>query len=243
LKLRRDQDATGQAVYDHYRGIRAYELVEREDGFLSVGPGPGMYLSGYPDWRRHEKRAIRRVRGRVLDVGCNAGRHALWLQEQGHEVLGIDVSPLAIRTAKLRGLHRARVLSITGVSPRLGMFDTITMLGSNFGLFANPRRARRLLRLFARMTPDRGRIVAESLDPYDTDDPAHLAYHRSNRRRGRMSGQIRLRVRYRDLATPWLDYLFVSKEEMEQIVEGTGWRVARYYDSGGPNYISLLEKG
>jgi hypothetical protein len=40
-----------------------------------------------------------------------------------------------------------------------------------------------------------------------------------------MSGQIRMRARYKRFATPWFDYLMVSPQELETIVNGTGWRV------------------
>ena len=73
------------------------------------------------------------------------------------------------------------------------------------------------------MTSSKGRIVAMSSDTYRTDNPDHLAYHARNRERGRMSGQLRLRVRYKKYAMPWFDYLIVSKVEMESILEGTGW--------------------
>ena len=69
--------------------------------------------------------------------------------------------------------------------------------------------------------------MAETRDIYQTEDPAHLAYHERNRRRGRLPGQIRIRVRYRELATPWFDYLMVSPDELEDILSGTGWQLSR----------------
>jgi 2-polyprenyl-3-methyl-5-hydroxy-6-metoxy-1,4-benzoquinol methylase len=41
--------------------------------------------------------AMQFVKGRVLDVGCGEGRHSLYLQEKWFDVLGIDISPLAIK--------------------------------------------------------------------------------------------------------------------------------------------------
>ena len=75
-----------------------------------------------------------------------------------------------------------------------------------------------------------------------TDVPEHLEYQRENRKKGRMSGQIRLRIRYRKYATPWIDYLFVSVDEMKEILDGTGWKMSRIYDSNGPQYIAITEK-
>lgn len=38
-------------------------------------------------------------RGRILELGCGAGNISLWLEKQGYEVTGIDISPTAIAWA------------------------------------------------------------------------------------------------------------------------------------------------
>ncbi len=58
-----------------------------------------------------------------------------------------------------------------------------------------------------------------------------------------MSGQIRLRARYKKYVTPWFDYLLVSKDEMEDILDGTGWVVRKYLDTeGAAGYIAVMDK-
>ena len=156
--------------------------------------------------------------------------------------MGIDVSTLAVKVCKLRGVEAARVMSVTQADSRLGAFETIVMMGGNLGLLASRERARWLLRRFRRLTTERGRIIASSIDPLQTNDPDHLRYHRRNRLRGRMPGQIRMRVRYRTLATPWFDYLIMSPGELEGVVKGTGWRVASILGDDGPQYVGVLEK-
>jgi SAM-dependent methyltransferase len=201
-----------------------------------------VYFTGpdaWPDWA-HE--ALGEARGRVLDVGCGAGRFALHLQEAGHEVVAIDLSPLAVEVCRLRGVRRAAVLPVTRIGPALGSVDTVLMMGNNLGLLANTRRGRWLLRRMHRMTPEDGRIVAETLDPHRTTDPDHLAYHARNRARGRLPGQVRIRVRYRRSATPWFDYLFVSRGELADLVAGTGWRLERVVDTDGATWVAVLEK-
>ena len=46
------------------------------------------------------------VESPVLDVGCGTGELALYLARQGHRVLGIDLSSLAIRQAKTKAQWR-----------------------------------------------------------------------------------------------------------------------------------------
>ncbi len=115
----------------------------------------------------------------------------------------------------------------------MGIFDTLTMKGINFGLFANPRRMRWLLRRFAGMTGEAARVNAETRDVYQTDIPEHLTYQASNRHRGRMSGQVRIRIRYKRYATPWFDYLMVSREELQGLLEGLSWRVKEFVEPDG----------
>jgi SAM-dependent methyltransferase len=237
-------DGYGRLLADALAGVEdVQEIIERDDGFIATSPaGPQAYLAPYRRWPSRQRRAMRFVRGRVLDVGCGAGRVALHLQERGLEVVAIDVSPGAVEVTRRRGVRDARLRSIDDVDESLGAFDTIVMYGNNFGLFGSQAKATRLLRRFHRLTTERGRIVAESRDPYRTKDPVHLGYHERNRSRGRMSGQLRIRVRYREHATPWFDYLIVSRDEMEELTEGTGWHLARTFEGVDGVYTAVLEK-
>jgi len=218
----RDSDAYGRVVCDHHRGRPAAEIVERDDGWIGVSAGARAYFAPYEKWPLHQRRAIRLARGRALDVGCGAGRVALHLESRGHAVVAIDVSPLTVRTCRLRGVRDARVLAFTQVSRRLGQFETIVMFGNNFGLFGHPRRARWLLRRLRNLTSPTARVLAESRDPYVGAGAEHRRYHAFNRRRGRLPGQLRIRVRCGGARTPWFEYLLVSPREMRALVVGTG---------------------
>ena len=121
-------------------------------------------------------------------------------------------------------------------------FDAVIMMGNNFGLFGSYNRARTLLKKLSRITSPDAVIIAATRDPYLTKDPAHLAYHKLNRNRGRMPGQLRLRVRYERHIGPWFDYLLVSKDELKEILTNTGWEVRRFIDGKDGGYIMLLAR-
>jgi SAM-dependent methyltransferase len=242
MALTEEQDATGLAMLDFLEGQEVHEIAERDDGMIAPSGGPAAYFSEYADWSASSKEALAHANGRVLDVGCGAGRVSIHLQGQGHEVVGVDVSPGAVEVAGRRGVEDVRLLSVTELGPGLGVFDTLVMAGNNFGLFGGEKRARWLLRRFRRITAPDGRIIAETLDPYQTEDPDNLAYHQRNRERGRMGGQVRLRVRYKTRRSPWFDYLLVSEEELNSLLTGTGWRLAKTFKDEGPVYWVILEK-
>ena len=241
--MKADKDALGKSIFAYFKGKESFEIIERDDGYFGVSTGSENYFSKYKDWSKHEKKALKLVIGRVLDIGCGAGRHSLYLQKKGFDVLGIDQSHLAIKICKKRGLKKAKVLSIIEVNKlKQNFFDTIIMLGNNFGLFGNCKKAKSLLKKFHRITSPNATIIAESNDPYKTDNPVHFEYHKFNKKRGRMPGQLRMRVRFEKCVGEWFDYLLVSQKEMKKILEGTGWKITKFIGSKKPTYIAIIKK-
>src|ERR1043165_3676282 len=153
------------------------------------------------------------VRGSGLDVGCGAGRHSLYLQAKGFDVTGIDNSPLAIEICRQRGLKKTKVMAFKDVGQfEPNSFDTVILMGNNFGLFGSFRLAQTLLKKLHSLTSADALIIAGTRAPYSSSDPVHAKYHKLNLKRGRMAGQLRLRVRYKDVVGSWFDYLLVSKD-------------------------------
>lgn len=237
-------DAFGRALMDWERGGRNPEMYERDDGFIEAGDGAHTYLATFRSWPHPERQATHCMRGRVADVGCGAGRVALYLQQRGLEVIGIDSSPLAVRTARRRGVEDVWCMSVDRLTDNIDTFDTIVLFGNNFGIFGTPERLRGTLANWARRVHPGTRLVAESTSPYCGGVPAFdRSYYRRNRQLGRMAGQVTLRVRYREWATPWFEWLFVSRHEMRSLLRGTGWKHLRTLgDDPGEPYVGVWEK-
>ena len=100
---------------------------------------------------------------RILDAGCGSGRHAGYLAEAGHEVVGVDVDPVLIDAAKedfpdgtwLVGDLAELDLAARGITEG---FDAILCAG-NVMTFLAPSTRHEVLRRMARHLRADGRAV------------------------------------------------------------------------------------
>lgn len=61
---------------------------------------------GRPQWAFVRLADANGIDGRVLDVGCGTGELSMFLARRGHEVLGIDLSPVAVDRARAKAEGR-----------------------------------------------------------------------------------------------------------------------------------------
>jgi len=233
----RTGDAFGEALLAHLdHGDGGEHIIERSDGYVecaTVEP----YFGDLDAWSPTERHALDAVTGRMLDVGAGAGRAALHLQDRGFDVTALDVSPGAIEVCRRRGVRQTRLGRVEEVS---GGFDTFLFFGSNLGLIGSPQAAPAFFGGLRDLSRPGARIVGTMLDPYRTSDPDHLAVHEENRRKGRMAGQLTIRIRRRILATEWFDLLWMSAAELEALAQPLGWTVTDRWEHG-PFFSVVLE--
>ena len=199
------------------------------------------FFADHDDWAEPERAAFAYVHGRVLDIGAGAGRHSLEAQRRGLEVVAIDISPGAVEVCRRRGVEDARLLSLEEIGEGLGVFDSVLLLCGNFGLAGSREETIALLEMLHSLTSPEGSIVLDTVSPYVDADATDLAYYERNRERGRMPGQVTIRIRYDGLATPWYDLLCVDLPELAALVDRTGWRSVMLREDGADLY-AVLEK-
>jgi SAM-dependent methyltransferase len=216
------------------------EIIERDDGMINGTPA-ARYLSGPDQWQPFDLRALRRLEGNTLDIGTGGGRLALALQDRSVPVVGLDVSRGVVDVAAERGVIATVCATVDEHARDVGpTYDRFALFGNNLGLLESRERAPVFLEALAAMARPDARVVAQGTDPYGTTDEIHTAYHERNRARGRMGGQLRLRVRYRDVATDWFDYLLCTPDELAVLVGGTPWRIEEIDDADAPFYVAVL---
>ena len=240
--LSEEDDAFGRLLLDYMAGETAQLILELDDGRAGPALPADVFFAEHREWPAQEQRVFEFAHGRVLDIGCGAGRHSLEAQRRGLGVVAIDISPGAVEVCRRQGVRDVRLLPLAAVDARLGVFDTALMMCGNFGLVGTAEDAVGVLRtLHGMMTPN-AKIVLDSVDPHQDNDSADLAYQERNRARGRLPGQVTIRLRYRDSATPWFELLNLSARELEALAAEAGWQLADLVEGDPAEYYAVLEK-
>jgi 2-polyprenyl-3-methyl-5-hydroxy-6-metoxy-1,4-benzoquinol methylase len=119
---------------------------------------------------------------RVLDVACGEGRNSVWLAGVGCNVMGLDVSPLALE--KARRLAHGRSVTVEYVEADIRdwqweptRFDAVVCI---FIQFAEPEQRARLFRGFTTTLKPGGILVLQGYTPkqveYKTGGPPQAAH-------------------------------------------------------------------
>jgi len=117
-----------------------------------------------------EQTALKQSKGSVLDVGCGAGSHSLYLKSKGLNVKSIDISEGAIKTCQLRGLEHAQVLDVMDETQT---FDTLLLLMNGSGIFQSLAHTPFVLKHLKTLLNPNGQILIDSSDikyMYEEDD-------------------------------------------------------------------------
>ena len=156
------KDLFGQALLDYQKSNYTEDIVTStsisEDDVLPI---PYLFRS-YKDMPKIEQKALDLSKGKVLDAGCGAGSHSLYLQnEKGLVVKAIDISEGAIDVCKKRGVKQTEVLDVLKETEQ---FDTILLLMNGTGLFQKLDQVTKYLLHLKSLLNANGQILIDSSD-------------------------------------------------------------------------------
>ncbi|MFX0115752.1 MAG: methyltransferase domain-containing protein [Candidatus Hodarchaeota archaeon] len=243
--LKPSEDAFGQMLLDawHLEEPIAY-VIERDDGLIEVDWSTG-YFSKFEDWPPAEQSVLQNAQSPVLDLGCGAGRHSLYLQDKGLIVVAMDLSPGALLVTQERGIKKTIQGNICNLPSFQQSFSSFLALGNNFGLCGGPDKTCEILETLGRIANADATLITSFLDPKpdsNDTDPVHREYHTQNRRKGKPPGLIAVRVRYRKMKTPFFPLYHPTIKEFRDIVQKTEAWVLEDIQQAGIQYFAVLRK-
>ena len=156
------KDLFGRAILDFQTNNSPQDLITETTISEADAMSVAYLFRSYDEMPLLEQKALQLAKGKILDVGCGAGSHSLFLQEKGFEVTAVDISENAIQTCKLRGIKqcvRQNVLEIENET-----FDTILLLMNGTGIFRTIAEAPIYLQKLKTLLRPDGQILIDSSD-------------------------------------------------------------------------------
>ena len=155
------KDLFGKALLDYHTGNYTEDIITSTN-ISDEDELPLPYLfRRFKDMPKLEQKALKLAQGKVLDVGCGAGSHSLYLQEKGLLVKAIDISKGAVTVAKQRGVKDVEVKALLD---EIETFDTILLLMNGTGIFQTLDQVSKYLTHLKSILNTNGQILIDSSD-------------------------------------------------------------------------------
>jgi SAM-dependent methyltransferase len=229
-------DILGTALLDYYHGNYTEDIINEtnisEDDVL---PLP-YFFRKYTEMPALEKRALKLCKGKVLDVGCGAGCHSLYLQNKGMQVTAIDSSKGAVEVCNLQGIKDARQLNLLEL--RNEKFDTILLLMNGAGIFQKLEYVSIYLQHLKSLLAPSGQILIDSSDlqyMFDRGEEGGIWIPAD-----RYYGELEYIIKYKGHVSNAFDWLYIDEDIFESACLNEGFTFAIKNRGDNFDYLARL---
>lgn len=232
------KDLFGKAILDFQTNNSPEDLITEttisEEDEMSVA-----YLFrdffGMP---KLEQQALLLSKGKVLDVGCGAGSHSLYLQkEKNLEVTAIDISEKAVEACQLRGISDVLKIDILEFNS-IEKFDTILLLMNGTGIFGKLEYVSKYLQKLKSLLAENGQILIDSSDiiyMFDEDEDGGKwitgnAYY----------GELEFTISYKGEKEAPLPWLYMDYNTLQNAADANGLQCKLILEGEHYDYLARL---
>lgn len=232
------KDLFGKAILDYQTGNSPEDLITE----TSISEADEMSIAylfrDYKTMPKIEQKALTLAHGKVLDVGCGAGSHSLYLQnERSLDITSIDISPSAIEACKRRGVKNAVVMDVMQMENQ--KFDTILLLMNGTGIFGKLNRISGFFQKLKSLLNDGGQVLIDSSDiiyMFDEDEdggkwiPSDTEYY----------GELVFTISYKKETEEPFDWLYIDYNTLQNAAHANGLNCELIMEGSHYDYLARL---
>ena len=198
------KDLFGKAILDYQTNNSPEDLITETSISEADEMSVAYLFRSFDEMPKIEQKALQLAKGKILDIGCGAGSHTLYLEEKGFDVKAIDISKNAVKACELRGLKNVSIENVLDLESHT-KYDTILLLMNGTGIFETLENCTKYLLKLKSLLNENGQILIDSSDiiyMFDQDEdgayevPANHYY-----------GELTFTVQYKgetEESFPWL---------------------------------------
>ena len=238
------KDLFGKAILDYQTNNSPEDLITETSISEADEMSVAYLFRSFTEMPKLEQKALQLANGKVLDVGCGAGSHALYLQEKGFDVTAIDISANAIKACELRGLKKAKVQDIMQLdtdSHQHDKYDTILLLMNGAGMCGKLKNIPNFLQKLKALLTDEGQILVDSSDiiyMFDEDEdggkwiPTDVDYY----------GEVIFDIAYKGEKEASFDWMYIDYNTLQNAAVANGLLCELILEGEHFDYLAKLTK-
>ena len=231
------KDLFGTAILD-YQTNNSPEDISTETTISEADAMEVSYLfRSYQEMPKLEQKALQLAKGKILDVGCGAGSHSLYLQEKGLEVTSIDISENAIKACALRGVQNAQVQNVLDSNSN-EKFDTILLLMNGTGIFGTLDQTSKYLQKLKSLLAPNGQILIDSSDiiyMFDEDEDGSKWISAD-----RYYGELTFTISYKNQTEEAFPWLYLDYNTLQNAAHANGLECELILEGEHFDYLARL---
>lgn len=231
------KDLFGTAILD-YQTNNSPEDISTETNISEADAMEVSYLfRSYQEMPKLEQKALQLAKGKILDVGCGAGSHSLYLQEKGLEVTSIDISENAIKACALRGVQNAQVQNVLDLDPK-DKFDSILLLMNGTGIFGTLDQTSKYLQKLKSLLAPNGQILVDSSDiiyMFDEDEDGSKWISADG-----YYGELTFTISYKNQTEEAFPWLYLDYNTLQNAAHANGLECELVTEGAHFDYLARL---
>ena len=229
-------DILGAAMLDYINNNYTEDIVtsssiSEEDCI----PVPYLFRS-FEEMPLIEQTALNLCKGNVLDIGCGAGSHALYLQNTKKlSVHAIDISSGAITTCKKRGVISAEVKNVYNVNNK---YDTLLLLMNGIGICGKASQLGVFLNHLKELLTPNGQILVDSSDiiyMFDQDEDGSYWVDATS-----YYGEVEFNMSYKGISSEAFHWLYLDFNTLLIAAEANGLNCEMVCEGSHYDYLARL---
>ncbi len=232
-----NKDLFGKAILDFQTNNNPKDLITETSISEADEMSVAYLFRSFNEMPKMEQRALELSKGKILDVGCGAGSHSLYLQnEKNLNVTSIDISPNAIKACELRGLKNAKAQDIMTFEEK---FDTILLLMNGAGMCGRLKNIPQFLQKLKSLLNSNGQILLDSSDiiyMFDEDEdggkwiPSDREYY----------GEVVFNISYKGEDEAPFDWMYIDYNTLQNAAIANGLQCEMLIEGDHFDYLARL---
>lgn len=232
------KDLFGKAILDFQTNNSPEDLITETTISEADEMSVAYLFRSFNEMPKLEQKALELAKGKILDVGCGAGSHSLYLQnEKKLDVTSIDISEKAIETCKLRGIKNARVQDV--LTLEVEKYDTIISLMNGVGIFGKLQNCNKFLSKLKSLLNPGGQILLDSSDiiyMFDEDEdggkwiPSDTEYY----------GEVIFNISYKGEKESAFEWLYLDYNTLQNAAIANGFKCELVLEGEHYDYLARL---